>query len=134
MNIVNKLIFLSLVILSACTYEPPYAGPLWGDECLTDKGQNTISGCVHYDDGTGDSRLGLCAPPSTSTLATMPNDLRKSGYTGACRPFCDLDKITNGWTCPGDGVPTYEVHGLASGWGFCFCADTAVDAPGTPAT
>lgn len=120
-----------LVMFAGC-YEPPYAGPLWGDPCLTDKGQNVVSGCTHQIDGTGDpgwhsgSELGMCAPPSADTLAATPERLRSSGYTGSCRPFCDLGD-DGSWSCPMGGVPTIETHSLRSGLEFCYCADPDVD-------
>lgn len=122
---------LVFLILGGC-YQPPYAGPTWGDPCQTDKGEHVISGCTHPSDGTGDSafhseiELGLCAPPSAETLAAMSSAQRVGGYTGACRPFCDLG--TDGvWSCPMGGVPTLEAHAIGTGLEFCYCADPDVD-------
>lgn len=117
--------------------DPPYAGPLWGDACLADKGEHVISGCTHSSDGTGDpgwgspTELGLCAPPGAATLASMPDDLRRSGYTGSCRPFCDVTPDGSAYTCPAGGVPTYEIHSIATSAPLCYCADADVDAAGT---
>lgn len=131
----RALVVMTCALLASCqiiSYDPPYAGPLWGDACLTDKGPTTVSGCTHPSDGTGDPgwhseiELGLCAPPSRETLGGMSPEQRRGGYTGACRPFCDLG-ADGSWSCPQGGAPTLEVHGLASGLEFCYCADPAVD-------
>lgn len=137
------LVVMAYVLAAAgcqiISYDPPYTGPLWGDSCLTDKGPRVVSGCTHPSDGTGDPgwgsevRLGLCAPPSSETLATMDAALIKNGYTGACRPFCDITLDGTTYTCPANGVPTYEIHTLHTSLAFCYCADPDVDAPGTPA-
>lgn len=135
------LVVMTCAFLAGCqiiSNDPPYAGPLWGDACLTDKGPTTVSGCTHPSDGTGDPgwhseiKLGLCAPPSGETMAALPADQIRSGYTGSCRPFCDLG--TDGsWSCPQGGTPTLEVHGIAVGLEFCYCADPDVDATNTTA-
>lgn len=130
----RAMVVLVMLWCVGCSEPPPYEGPLWGDPCQTDKGEDTISGCTHPSDGTGDaswgseSEVGICAPPSASTLATVAGNLRAIGYTGACRPLCE--RFNDAWTCPAVGVPTYEMHGLESGLGLCYCSDTHVDAPG----
>lgn len=116
----------------ACADGTPYDGPLWGDECVSDKGVNVISGCIHPMDGTGNQGwhsprvLGICSP--LLHPEKLPTWEIENGYTGACRPSCE--QATDGYkvynVCPANGIPLFEIHGLPN-WGLCYCANPEQD-------
>lgn len=125
-----KAIAIVLFVMAGCVDPTPYARPLWGDPCVADKGPDTVSGCTHPEDGTGDQgwgsplKPGICAPSKDPEM--------QATNTGYCRPFCDT--VENGldtgdgrsetyYECPAGAVARFEIHGLAAGWGFCYCDD-----------